>query len=656
VGSLTPADVKRWDLNAIRAVFETASGRANTLQRLGESLQQAHSVLADWQGEAGDAFRVDVGKIRRDIEADGAESKQVAAAVARAEADVAACKRDLDHIEQVAQANGWSITPDWRIDPGPKGIPQNRVDLANQLQILQGDLSACKLHAHAADHELATAIGAAVGAVPLDAGGSAPGAPAPQGPPDSPPGGKPKTLQDMMIPGGAPDAPPGGTPPKDPSVPGGKPKTWQDLVLPPGAADAPPGGTPPKDAPAPAAVAPGGTPPKGPLAPTAGGKPRTLRDMLLPEGAVPLPQPSPAELENAKALLRKVMIGDGVPPDQIEARVNEMVAGAQRWIDQGGIPPYLPPEPKPGPTPGFGEGFADRWFATEESAHNLLGVGNRGLPGALDAWKQLVQGTVETAQNPLGAAVGEVKNALDSPSPAYFLGGKTADAAVSLPAMLFGPEGAGISRAAELADLDAAGGLPHEMPGVPPPTGTGEHLPAGIGDHHSPAPIDHPIPDGHHSLDPYPVDSAGHYIPGSLPSYEQLREITSTAPNSAYYWSGRTADGIGVGPDDSGIAELIAQGSGGKTLEMTLAERGVDPLPVWNRHDPVSVKFWEDASAAYAEGANGEVTAIIGSNLRPGNLWQSVEIPRLMENPGISRIVQIDPDTGRSVTIFERGK
>lgn len=150
------------------------------------------------------------------------------------------------------------------------------------------------------------------------------------------------------------------------------------------------------------------------------------------------------------------------------------------------------------------------------------------------------------------------------------------------------------------------------------------------------------------------MDSAGHYLPGSLPSYEQLLEITTTQPNTAYYWSGRTADGIGVGPDGSGVAELIAHGTGGRTLEMTLADNGIDPLPVWNRHDPVSVQFWDDASTAYAENAQGEVTAIIGSNLRPGNVWQNIEIPRLMENLNISRIVQIDPDTGEAVTIFER--
>jgi len=116
VASLTPADVKRWDPNAIHGVFQTANNRASTLQRLGDSLQQVHNNLSDWRGEAGDAFRADLGRTRRDIEADGQESKQVAAAVSSAEADVRACKAELDSIEQTADGYGWTITPDWRID------------------------------------------------------------------------------------------------------------------------------------------------------------------------------------------------------------------------------------------------------------------------------------------------------------------------------------------------------------------------------------------------------------------------------------------------------------------------------------------------------------------------------------------------------------
>ncbi|BBX99006.1 hypothetical protein MLAC_43000 [Mycobacterium lacus] len=70
--------------------------------------------------------------------------------------------------------------------------------------------------------------------------------------------------------------------------------------------------------------------------------------------------------------------------------------------------------------------------------------------------------------------------------------------------------------------------------------------------------------------------------------------------------------------------------------------------------DPESVRFWEDASAAYADNACGTVTAIVGCNLRPGNIWQTVEVPRLIDNPKATRIVQIDPDTGMPTIIFER--
>ncbi|MBU8809937.1 hypothetical protein KL953_13705 [Mycolicibacterium goodii] len=150
------------------------------------------------------------------------------------------------------------------------------------------------------------------------------------------------------------------------------------------------------------------------------------------------------------------------------------------------------------------------------------------------------------------------------------------------------------------------------------------------------------------------IDENGHYVPGSLPSYEELRRLTRTEADTAHYWSGRDANGVGVGPDGSGIAERIADGANGTTLEMTLERNGIHPLPAWNRHDPESVRFWEDASAAYAENARGNVTAIVGSDLRPGNIWQTVEIPRLMENPNVTRIVQIDPDTGKSTELFSR--
>ncbi len=50
----------------------------------------------------------------------------------------------------------------------------------------------------------------------------------------------------------------------------------------------------------------------------------------------------------------------------------------------------------------------------------------------------------------------------------------------------------------------------------------------------------------------------------------------------------------------------------------------------------------------------GEIRAVIGSELRTGNIWENVELPRLMKNPNVTKITTIDPKTGVEKIIFER--
>ena len=372
---LTPADVKRWDADAIHGVFQTATNRAATLQTLGDNLQQVHSKLSDWQGEAGDAFRADLGKTRRDIEADGHESKQVAAAVARAEADVRAVKAELGGIEQSAEGDGFTITPDWLIDSG--GMKLDSAKSASKQQ-LQGLLDACKLHAHSADQELATAVRSTVGDMPLNAGA-----------PQSPAGNRPPSLEDMML---------------------GR-------------------GTPANQKP----------PPGDPL------------DLLsrIPPGATGIPAPplKPAQIESFKAMARQTMISDGVPPDQIEAKLNAVVANTQQWL-AAGAPNYVPPEPPRPPPPGIAEGFGDRWNSTMDAVHDLTGQNGLGAMG--DAWGGMAKGLGQKAEDyllmgpvaPIKDGVQEFKSFLDNP--AYYLGEKGADAAFTAPTLMFGGEGAGL--------------------------------------------------------------------------------------------------------------------------------------------------------------------------------------------------------------------
>ena len=151
-------------------MFQTASNRAATLQRLGENLQQVHNTLIDWHGDAGDAFRADLGKTRRDIEADGQSPRRSPRQCHARKPDVRAVKSELDGIEQAAQGYGFTITPDWRIDAGMGAVGFDKLTLAAEEQLLQGQLDTCKLHAHTADEELANAVRGAVGDAPVSAG------------------------------------------------------------------------------------------------------------------------------------------------------------------------------------------------------------------------------------------------------------------------------------------------------------------------------------------------------------------------------------------------------------------------------------------------------------------------------------------------------
>jgi uncharacterized protein YukE len=425
VAPLTPADVKRWDADAIHGVFQTATNRSVTMQTLGDNLQLVHSKLSDWQGEAGDAFRADLNKTRRDIEADGHESKQVAAAVARAEADVRAVKAELGGIEQAAGGYGFTITPDWRIDSGTIKLDGAKGVFKEQLQ---GLLDSCKLHAHSADQELASAVRSVVGDTPHTAGA-----------PQSPAGGQPKSLEDMLLPAGPGSGQPGGDPAKGPPVPAGagKPPSLEDMML----------GR--------------GTPANQKLP---AGSPLDLLSRVQPRATgIPAPPLKPAEIESFKAMARQTMIKDGVPPDQIEAKLNAVVANTQQWLNAG-APNYIAPDgPRP-PAPGLAEGFADRWFSTEQGIKELFGQGGPGAPGVLQSWEQMLKGTVETAQNPMGAAMGELQHAIDSPSLPYYLGEKGADVAFNAPLMMFGGEGAGLGK---IVDADALAYSPLHSPHAP---------------------------------------------------------------------------------------------------------------------------------------------------------------------------------------------
>jgi hypothetical protein len=115
----------------------------------------------------------------------------------------------------------------------------------------------------------------------------------------------------------------------------------------------------------------------------------------------------------------------------------------------------------------------------------------------------------------------------------------------------------------------------------------------------------------------------------------------STAMNTAFFWSGRTATSSGgylaAGP---AAAAEIARGMGGTTLEALMGSRGIPQAERGSTH-PLLVEVWQKVVAAYARGVSGEVRVVLGEDLGPNSVWKNIECPALMSNPNVTKVTAI---------------
>ncbi|MGE2724402.1 glycohydrolase toxin TNT-related protein [Mycolicibacterium pulveris] len=224
----------------------------------------------------------------------------------------------------------------------------------------------------------------------------------------------------------------------------------------------------------------------------------------------------PAKVEQFKDLARKTMLRSGVPPEQIEQRLDAMVAAAQKPL-----PATKPAERDAVPPPGFAEGFADGWFNTEEGIKDLIGA--NGWEDLKGAWSDMAKGAWERATNPVDTLAEEVEHATKYPG--HFLGEAAGEAAITAPGAMFGGEAALAARAA----------VPDNVVDMPSGTGTVDHptpladAPSHHGTHASipdgpppPLPLESPLFDGYDPVPPGPEftrpDGSLIYPDSSLPS------------------------------------------------------------------------------------------------------------------------------------------
>ncbi|GAT08484.1 TNT domain-containing protein [Mycolicibacterium novocastrense] len=205
----------------------------------------------------------------------------------------------------------------------------------------------------------------------------------------------------------------------------------------------------------------------------------------------------PAAVEQFKDLARETMLHSGVPPEQIEQRLDAMVAAAQKPLT-----PAKTPVRDAMPKPSFEDGFADGWFGTEESIKNLIGA--NGLEDLKESWTDLAKGTWERVTNPIDSMKEDIEHLTKYPG--HYLGEVAGSTALTAPSAMFGGEAALAARA-----------IPDDVIDMPSHTGTVEHsTPLGpVTSEHPgslppdipaarPLPPDSPLFDGYEPIPPGP--------------------------------------------------------------------------------------------------------------------------------------------------------
>lgn len=125
------------------------------------------------------------------------------------------------------------------------------------------------------------------------------------------------------------------------------------------------------------------------------------------------------------------------------------------------------------------------------------------------------------------------------------------------------------------------------------------------------------------------------------------------APDHHVFWSGRTAievAGETKAYGSGGIAAGLAERYGATTLELYLRDHGI-AMPPWGR---ATEHLWGEISRKFAESAAGDVRVVLGRDLRPGNVWETYEFGALRDNPAVTRIIAIDPESGSMRVLFDR--
>ena len=145
---------------------------------------------------------------------------------------------------------------------------------------------------------------------------------------------------------------------------------------------------------------------------------------------------------------------------------------------------------------------------------------------------------------------------------------------------------------------------------------------------------------------------AGRLDRATVAIVSKIRNVLRPKPGGAVFWSGSAPGKGGKNVSVKKQAEKFAKKNDKETIGQAMKRTDIK-IPKNNKwYKPL----WEMASNVFAKHSKGDTHAILGSKRTPGNIYERIEKPTLMNNSKVTKLTEHNVATGESAVVKDSSK
>lgn len=150
------------------------------------------------------------------------------------------------------------------------------------------------------------------------------------------------------------------------------------------------------------------------------------------------------------------------------------------------------------------------------------------------------------------------------------------------------------------------------------------------------------------SADAFQLSARDNHMKAAVKVARQIKSFLMPKPGKSVFYTGMIPGKKKLIPVKQ-HAEHFAKANGKELLGNALARAKIR-IPS-EKKNPHYMRLWEFASRVYAKRAQGVAHAVLGSSVKPLNVYHMIEKPTLLKNPKVQKVIEHNAKTKESTVV-----